>query len=497
MRRARVAAELTIPALLPPEGADENTLLPSPYQALGAKGVNNLASKLLLTLFPPGQTFFRMRVADEILDQFPEEARVDIEEALRKLENSALRRIENSNMRSVLFNAIRHLIVTGDALVITPRNDPARMFDISQYVVMRDAAGTIVKAVIKEGVHPSTLDPEVAEACQVDTTKPDPRMGENKVCIYTQIELKDGLIHYWQEINDIEVPDSRGRTKPDDSPFIFLRWSATDGSYGRSHVDEYIGDLRSAEALSKAIVGFAAVAAKVVILLNPNSTVDEDELVTSTSGDIVHGNREDVGFLQLEKYADFQVAKGVLDELTLRLSQAFLIQAGTVRDAERVTAEEIRALAQELEDTLGGVYTVLASDLQLAVINRQIAHMKAEGDWPKFPTVSNKPAVTPVIVTGFDALGRSHDLNRLRAYLADFAAVAGPDAISREFNLAAVAKALGTGHNVEVAALLKTEEQKQIEQQQQMAMMAAEKAAGPVAGAVAKGVAEGGDNANP
>ena len=60
LRRARDAAALTIPSLLPEEGHTENSVLPQPYQSLGARGVNNLSSKLLLALLPPSTSFFRL-----------------------------------------------------------------------------------------------------------------------------------------------------------------------------------------------------------------------------------------------------------------------------------------------------------------------------------------------------------------------------------------------------------------------------------------------------
>ena len=53
LQRGRDAAELTIPTLLPPEGHSGSTVYQTPYQGVGARGVNNLASKLLLALLPP------------------------------------------------------------------------------------------------------------------------------------------------------------------------------------------------------------------------------------------------------------------------------------------------------------------------------------------------------------------------------------------------------------------------------------------------------------
>jgi hypothetical protein len=58
--RARTASQITIPSLLPEQGHTGSSILPTPYQSIGAEGVNNLASKLLLSLLPPNSPFFRL-----------------------------------------------------------------------------------------------------------------------------------------------------------------------------------------------------------------------------------------------------------------------------------------------------------------------------------------------------------------------------------------------------------------------------------------------------
>src|SRR6202044_3030851 len=100
----------------------------------------------------------------------------------------------------------------------------------------------------------------------------------------------------------------------------------------------------------ESIVKFAAVAAKIVMLVHPNSTTSVADLNSAESGDAVVGSKADIDVLQLEKMQDFQVMMQTSERLEQRLSYAFLIQTGTTREAERVTAEEIRATAQELED---------------------------------------------------------------------------------------------------------------------------------------------------
>ena len=48
--RARECAKLTLPFTYPPAGTGPVSALPTPFNSLGARGVNNLAAKLLLSL---------------------------------------------------------------------------------------------------------------------------------------------------------------------------------------------------------------------------------------------------------------------------------------------------------------------------------------------------------------------------------------------------------------------------------------------------------------
>ena len=494
LSRARQAAALTIPSILPEEGQDENAEMPQPYQSLGARGVNNLASKLLLALLPPSQTFFRFSIDAEVAAEL--EDRADADDALRRRENKIMKWIERSNLRVAMFNALKQLIVTGNSLLYLPKKGRMRTFRLDQYVVVRDPSGDVVEAFIKEEADPVTLSAEVVAACDVNVTEEGENSagGLKNVEIYTAIKLKNGgkMVEYYQEINDIEVPGSRGQANVAESPYLIMRWSATDNeSYGRGHVEEYIGDLRSLEGLSMAIVGFSAVAAKVIFLVHPNATTNVDDLQLANTGDFVTGALKDIETLQLDKYQDFKVAESVLQDLILRLSHAFLLSSGTVRDAERVTAEEIRQQAQELEDVLGGVYTVQSQETQIPMVARIISIMERAGDLKKLP---KNLGVEPTIVTGFEALGRGHELNRIRTLFADIAGTFGPEILKEYVKISDALKKFATGHNVDIEDLFKTDDEvtkaRAEAQQQEMQRLALEKGIGPAAGAATKGIAD-------
>lgn len=488
LTRARECAKLTIPSLLPPEGHSDSSSLPTPYQSVGARGVNNLSSKLLLALFPAGSPFFRLLVSEEITEEEDAETRNEVESRLQRLESRATRIFEASTIRPRMAEGLTHLVVAGNVLFCYYGLDDFRVYRLDQYCIRRDASGAPVELAIKESVHPSTLSEEVREACQVTEAGPEAR----DIDVYTAVRWENGRCKWRQEINDKPVPKTESDVPSDESPWMPLRWKAVPGQdYGRGHVEEYFGDLVSLEGLSQSIVEFSAAAAKIVWLVRPNSSTDPEDINNAESGEAVSGSPDDIAALQLEKYADFQVAQAVAARIEERLSHAFLLRSGVTRDAERVTAEEIRAVAQELEDALGGVYTVQAQELQLPFVRRHLAVLTRARRIPRLP----KDTVEPAIVTGFHALGRNHELTRLRGFVADLVNTVGQDFALAVLRPNVVATRLGMGWGVEdLAALIKSNEEMQQEQaqNQQDAMTATmlEKAAGPAASAMARSAVE-------
>jgi len=167
----------------------------------------------------------------------------------------------------------------------------------------------------------------------------------------------------------------------------------------------------------------------------------------------------------MDMFQDFRVSELVIGRITERLSYAFLLNSSVRRDAERVTAEEIRYMAQELESSLGGTYSLLSTDFQLPLVRLVLDRLSKGGKLPELPEI-----VKPQIVAGLEGLGRGYDLNRLQMllqYLQPF----GPDALMSEMNLSDYIDRLGASLGIDMLGLLKTPEQKQIEAQQRQAQM--------------------------
>ena len=91
--RARQCSKLTLPYIMPEEGFGAHSRLETPFQGIGARGVNNLASKLLLALLPPNAPFFRLNVDSRGLAEegAPPELATEIETALQQVDENRFR----------------------------------------------------------------------------------------------------------------------------------------------------------------------------------------------------------------------------------------------------------------------------------------------------------------------------------------------------------------------------------------------------------------------
>jgi hypothetical protein len=283
---------------------------------------------------------------------------------------------------------------------------------------------------------------------------------KKSVAVYTRLALKGKYFQVSQEVEGHPV-DLKGKSKihKKKMPFLALRFVTIDGEhYGRGYVEEYRGDLRSLEELRKSIVIGSLNAAKMIPMVAPGAIVTPKKLMEAENGKAIFGRPDDVTMLQQNKHADMQVAMNTAAEIKHDLQAAFLLNASFQRDAERVTAEEVRAMAEELEDALGGIYSVLSQELQLPLANRTEDRLIEEGSLQK---LEPEDAVKPIVITGLAALGRGHEFNRNRELFAFLAKEIQP--LVPEIGSYLIARdildraALGLG--VPIDGLVKTEEQ--------------------------------------
>ena len=307
--RAQECSELTIPSLLPPDGFHVSTDLYNPFQSVGARGVNNLASKLLLLLLPPNSPFFRLSIAGDAKKDLQEqkELKSEIEKSLATIERAVSNKIEHLALRVSVFEALKHLIVAGNVLTYLPKKGSMRVYPLTNYICKRDESGDVIEIIIKETVTPVNLSEEVRKLLAIDADY----KSDKDVDIYTHVyKLNKDEYYSCQEVRGIKIPESIGNYKVENFPYQALRMIRVDNeSYGRSYVEEFLGDLKSLEGLSQALVESAAASSKVVFMVKPNSVTRKKDLANTRNGDIITGSADDVAVLQAQKQYDLQVVE--------------------------------------------------------------------------------------------------------------------------------------------------------------------------------------------
>ena len=478
LRIAEEGGKVTLPYLIRGEeeynkGGAKN--LKTPWQSVGAKGVVTLTAKLMLALLPPQTSFFKLQLDDSVLQdgQFPPEAKSELDLSFAKIERTILESIAASSDRVVVHQALKHLVVAGNVLIFMGQQG-LKMYPLNRFVIERDGNGNVIEIITKERISHKLLEKEVPpEVLQykgiMDVNNPQTdTTGTDKECdVYTHI-LRDNNRFVWhQEVYDYIIPASRGKAPVDITPWLPLRFNTVDGeAYGRGRVEEFLGDLKSLEALSQALVEGSAAASKVIFTVSPSSTTKPQTLASAGNGAIVQGRPDDIGVVQVGKTADFRTAFEMAMQFEKRLSEAFLIL--NVRQSERTTAEEVRMTQMELDQQLGGLYSLLTTEFLVPYLNRKLSVFQKTGEIPRLP----KDLVKPTIVAGVNALGRGQDRESLGQFLTTIAQTMGPEAILQHINPEEVIKRLAAAQGIDVLNLVRSMQEIQQEQQamQQQAM---------------------------
>ncbi|MBU9528230.1 portal protein [Burkholderia multivorans] len=496
LTRCEKYSAFTLPTIITPQGYNEELEeLQTDFQSVGAQGVNNLANKLMLALFAPSRPFFRYQVAPQLIAQLKQQLDLqeqDLQEMLAEAERNCIRALDAMGVRPKLYEAMKHLIVTGNCLLILGDDDtdvPMRVLSLKRYAVKRSMSGKVLQIIIHETVRFDELDDEVqqiaAQSSQryANVNPYDPHSCP-EVKYFTWVRW-DGKANYivTHHVDDIELPARfSGKYTDEDLPYIPLTWELhDDNDYGTGLVEQMAGDLAALSALSEAEVKGAILASEFRWLVNPAGQTRPEDIEDSANGAALPGTKDDVIPLNSGTGQSMQYIDTVATKYVNRIGKGFLLSSSIVRDAERVTAEEIRMQANELETSLGGVYSRLAVDFQkpMAYWLTKRAGVKLAGK-----------DIQPMVITGLDALSRNGDLDNLKLALQDLAAVSGmpPQALAT-LNLTAIAKAIFMGRGVDYNAYVKTEQQQAADLQNANAAALAQQVARPVAQAVMDGQA--------
>ena len=189
-----------------------------------------------------------------------------------------------------------------------------------------------------------------------------------------------------------------------------------------------------------------------VFIVSPSATTKPASLAKASNGAIIQGRPDDVGVIQVGKTADFRTVQSMIQDLTQRLSDAFLIL--NVRQSERTTATEVQAVQQELNEQLGNIFGSLTIELLTPYLNRKLFLLQRSKSMPSLP----KGLVMPTVVAGLGGVGRGQDKAALIEFVQTIAQAMGPEALAQYLDAGEFLKRLAASSGIDALNLVKTPE---------------------------------------
>lgn len=489
IQRGQDCARLTVPGIFPEEGFTETMELPDVFSSLPARGVMALASRMVSAIYPLNQApFFNFELDQAFVPEGTDPTETMAQ--LGRLDRKIMDKLSSTNLRQELFVLFQHLIIIGDALFEIQDEYQFRVHRVDQYVVQRYPNGRVKRIILREWI-----DPEAVPEGWPEYDEKEEYMGmgptEDHRPLYTEVEWNESKKVWEVEKEYCGMPVDSGTYEV--CPYVPQVWSRIAGEdYGRSLVEEHIGDIRTLEQITKALVEAAVANSEFRIGVDPSGMTEVSDLQDTENGDFVPARSADVFPIQLLKQIDMGPMASLRSDLSQQLARTFLLQSSVQRTGDRVTATEIREVAQELDQALGGIFSSLARDIQIPIVRRAIVLMGRDKIVPK-DILKMLDGTGPLVLkvrTGLEALNREVT----NSQLATWAQMVGQmQSVQPYIDWYGWAIKWTSSFGLEPVGLVKTPQQLEQEQQQQaqqsIQMMAAQQSVTSL-GAMAEGGAE-------
>ena len=485
IQKAVDLAGTTLPAIMQDatKGQGMPSVLSYDYQSEGAYLVNNLTSKLVGALFPAGRPFFRLKI-DSGLEAMASEAGIAAETlaaGAAELERLGTEQLFKNSALSTLHAVLRLLIVTGNALMFRDQlNGRFIVWNLHSYAVRRDQYSRVQEVILKETIRFSDLSPEHKEAHLAQ--KPQAR-PEDVLSVYTYVQ-------YDRSVDDLACVQTFVEDKPVDEPAVYpehlcpymaLAWNIQHGEhYGRGYVEEYSGDFAKLSTLSEYLTLYEVDSLEILNLVDESAGGVIDEYIDAETGAFVTGRD---GAITAYERGDYNKIAQILNDLSLvqqRLARAFM-QGGQQRQAERVTAEEVRGVAQEAESLLGGTYSVLAESLQAPLAYLCMHEVALHSNDTNLIYEIMQQHYRPEILTGIPALTQASDTHNLIQAVQELSVIVPAlQEMSQRFDIEAIIEMVMHNNSVPLEQISKTpeqlEEEARMQQEQQEALQGMQEA---------------------
>lgn len=469
LTRMERCAAMTIPTLLLPTGHNhESSDVTHDYQSIGAQATNHIVNKLMLSLFAPSRPFAKLQIGKKTKEQLAQAniTQIDLDDILAAGEREAVKQLDSLAQRPKLYMLLRNLVVVGNGLLILGK-DKLRVMGLRTWCIKRNVNGDMQDLVIRERILFDELEESITSLPELQRYT-----GETEVDHYKWIRrVKGGNYTMTQWINESRLPKQfDGRWTEEACPYRVITWNLADeANYGTGLVEDYRGDLEALSTLSESVVDGAILGTEYRWGVNPTGMTSIEDVQNSVNGDAIPAAEGDIKIINSGTGDGVKTADAIATKYEQRVARGFLLASAVIRDAERVTQEEVRLTANELETAYGGVYSTLASSLQLPIAR-----------W-LFKSIDLNLGSTDIkvtILTGLDALSRSGDLENLRQAMSDMANMAAlPENMQARMKWSPITAYIGQGRGVDLKPFFMDDEEFAQAQAQQAAQRVGESTA--------------------
>lgn len=489
-------SELTIPGLLPRTGYTQTSELPVPYSAMPARGITRLASRMVSALYPLNDIpFFELSLdlpINPAVGQDPKRAY----EVLGRIERRVMDKLSITNLRSALYTAMQHIITVGDCLLEVTDEYSFAVHRIDNFVARRRPDGMWWDFILRVPVDPANLPEELLDAGFSNKENTEDRFSydyqQTDHAIFVHIQKDGDGCTYAREYDGTVYASG----VYDVSPYVPLGWNHIPGEdYHRGLVEENWSDIRALDGLSAAQLDAVAASAEYRFGVNPAGLTEIADLQNSYNGSFVPAAQNDVFPIQLENQVAIGAISSAVQAKEQALGQIFLLNSAIQPTGERVTATQVRILASELEQALGGVFGSVSRDFQRPIIRRIMLMMVRDGSlMPESEGPSQeieKALLDPKSVlrievrSGLAALNREIENEKMLQIMQVIGQM--PPQATQVVDFSNMMERFLQTFGIETAGILKSQEQ--LQQEQMQASQAQVAQSGAEAAAVAAGQA--------
>lgn len=497
LERARLLASLTDPAILPRKLQTQDHEQTENWQSIGSRGLDQMASAYMFATWPVNQPWGALSLpprieyapdADrELLRQVKERLMMVEMVARAKLEQSYVKPKSNRRhlgFRSVKRQVVKSILATGEALEYLDNDYRLHMYRRDRYVTVRNDAGDVLMHIVAERVDPLDVsigklgtDQVLVRAKLNRGELEDKDIDKRMMDLYTRVKWQGGKWLITQELNGEQINEFTESV----SPFFSTCYDLLPGEhYGRGYIENKLGDLLMLDKSSQRLAEIAARAARSIVVNDESkSRIRSQQMEKWPNGSVQSGAVENVGdrnfvpglaLIESINIPETSVLAQYVQTLRLELGKAFGLELDLQPRGDRVTATQVLRVASAADRGSDGMLPSTIEQQHTPLMQRLIYMVNR--DHPGLvPTLPDDAEIK--VTTGLAAMTREQDLEKLLQGVQYLTAIGGQDAL----DIAAISQQILNMLGFTTDQVLKSQEQRQQEQDAQVAAQAQQAAA--------------------